>query len=74
MEQVLQEKRHRMEMYASMLEGNSPLKKLSGGYAFLTKESGERVHGVAQLTTGDVIRAHMLDGSLVACVKEVNME
>jgi exodeoxyribonuclease VII large subunit len=74
MEQVLQEKRHRMEMYASMLEGNSPLKKLSGGYAFLTKESGERVHGVSQLTTGDVIRAHMLDGSLVACVKEVNME
>ncbi len=71
MEQIFLEKKHRLEMYASALEGHSPLKKLSGGYAFMTDEHGNTLHGVSELKPDSLIQAHMLDGTVLAQVKEV---
>lgn len=71
MEQILTEKRHRLEMYASRLEGGSPLKKLSGGYAFVTDAAGKRLRSVSDVNGGDTIRAYLLDGVLSAQVKEI---
>lgn len=71
MEHILMTKKHRMEMYASRLEGYSPLKKLSGGYAFMTDEDGKKLHGVSRLERGSLFQAYMLDGSVLAQVKEV---
>ena len=71
MEQILMEKRHKMEMYASMLEGNSPLKKLSKGYAFMTDSAGKTLRSVEEVQMGASVKAHMTDGTVVAQVKEI---
>ncbi len=71
MDQMLTEKRHRLQLYAAALDANSPLKKLEGGYAYLTKTEGRRISGTADLRTGDRIRGYMLDGSFRAVVEEV---
>ena len=71
MEQIFLEKRHRLEMYASALEGNSPLKKLSGGYAFLADGKGKRVSSVDDIKEGDCFQAHLLDGVIRARAEEI---
>lgn len=71
MEQLLMERRHKLQIYAAALDGHSPLKKLQGGYAFMTKADGRKLQSVSQLREGDRIRAYMLDGSLTATVDEV---
>lgn len=71
MEQILTEKRHRLQIYAAALEGHSPLKKLQGGYAFMAKPDGRKLRSVSELKSGDRIRAYMLDGSLTATVDEI---
>lgn len=71
MEQIFMEKKHQLEIYASALEGHSPLKKLRGGYAFMTDQEGKTLHGISELEPGSLIRAHMLDGTVLAQVKEV---
>ena len=73
-EQILTEKRHRLQLYAAALDTNSPLKKLEGGYAYLAGEDGRRVPGTAFLREGDRIRGYMLDGSFRAIVEEVYAE
>ncbi|MCD7981102.1 MAG: exodeoxyribonuclease VII large subunit [Clostridiales bacterium] len=73
-EQFLTEKRHRLQLYAASLDTNSPLKKLEGGYAYLTGTDGRRVTGTTGLREGDRIRGYMLDGSFRAIVEEVHAE
>ena len=71
MREILQQSRHRMEMYAARLDGCSPLKKLQGPYAFLTKESGKPLHSVSQVQPGERLQAHMLDGIIEATVESI---
>ena len=73
-ERTVNEKRHRMEIYAAALEGHSPLKKLQSGYAFVADEKGNRIRGVTGLKEGDRIRAWLSDGSLTARVEEIQKE
>lgn len=70
MELLLKERRHRLELAAAALDGLSPLKRLGGGYAFLTDSSGRRIESAAQVSAGDVIRAQLQDGCLYAEVRE----
>ncbi|MCD7922486.1 MAG: exodeoxyribonuclease VII large subunit [Clostridiales bacterium] len=72
MEQLITEKRHRLQLYAAALDADSPLKKLQSGYAYLAKADGRRLRGTADLVPGDRVRAYMLDGSFSAVVDEVD--
>lgn len=74
MEQKLFMLRHRMELCAGGLEGASPLRKLSQGYAFVADETGRAVRDAAALKTGDLLQIHFLQGQAKVQVQEIIME
>lgn len=41
--------RHRLELMSSRLDGLSPLKKIGGGYGFLTNDKNRRIESVEQV-------------------------
>lgn len=72
MEQIFSRKKYQLETYAARLDAASPLKRLSGGYAFLTDENGKRLSSVRDMETGQMIHAHMLDGTVTAAIREID--
>ncbi len=68
---ALQEAKNRLKVDAGVLEGLSPLKRLSGGYAYVEKEDGRALTGVRQAAPGDGIRLTFSDGRLKALVETV---
>jgi exodeoxyribonuclease VII large subunit len=67
----LVEAKHRLELLAARLDGVSPLKKLSGGYAYVEDEKGEALRSVAQTKPEDSVRIHLKDGTLETTVNKV---
>lgn len=65
---VLNQKRHRMELLARDMDGLSPLKKLSQGFSFVSDMEGKNLSGVDQVETGDHIKIQMTNGCLEATV------
>lgn len=63
--------RHRLELASGKLEAVSPLKKLGGGYGYLTDESGSRIDSVKKLVPGSRIQGYLMDGSFFSRVEEV---
>lgn len=72
-EKKVVEYRHRTEMLASELNGLSPLKKLSGGYAFLTDTEGRTLHDLTRAKAGDKIKARMKDGVILAEILNIDL-
>jgi exodeoxyribonuclease VII large subunit len=70
MREKLNLQKHRLALDASQLEGLSPLKKLSAGYGFVRKESGEAIRSVKQVTAGDPVRIYVADGYAKALVTD----
>ncbi len=80
MEQQILSCRHRLSLQAARLEGQSPLKKLGGGYVYARDQKGEALISVNQVTEGDGLTILMRDGRIEAeivakkpdgvCVKE----
>lgn len=68
MQEVLQKKRHQLEMYAARLDGCSPLKKLQGPYAFMSKSDGKAIRSVDDVQVDEQIEAQLLDGIITARV------
>ena len=68
MRDVLNQKRHRMELLARDMDGLSPLKKLSQGFSFVSDMEGKNLSGVDQVETGDHIKIQMTNGCLEATV------
>ena len=68
MRDVLNQKRHRMELLARDVDGLSPLKKLSQGFSFVSDMEGKNLSGVDQVETGDHIKIQMTNGCLEATV------
>ncbi len=66
--------RHRLELLAENLEGSSPLRRLSRGFALVTNEAGCAVTDVSSLAEGDAIRLQLLNGRVTAQVREVIKE
>lgn len=62
--------RHRLALGAGRLEALSPLKKLSGGYGFVTDARGKAVKSIAQAKTGDEIGISVRDGRIKARVTD----
>lgn len=69
MQAKLTDRRHQMALLAGRLEQCSPLRRLSGGYGFVTGRDGSVVTDVAQLQPGDPFRVQMKDGKIFAEVK-----
>ncbi len=74
MEYRLVSERHRIQLLAGRLEAESPLKKLSGGYSFVTDTSGHPLIHIEQVRTGDMITVRTVDGSAKAEVAEVVLD
>lgn len=68
MQEILQKKRHQLEMYAARLDGCSPLKKLQGPYAFMSKSDGKPIRSVDDVQVDEQIEAQLLDGKITARV------
>ena len=71
MEQILTDRKHRFALLSERMDGVSPLKKLSQGYAYVQDVQGKTLTDANQVKTGDAIRIHLLNGQLKASVTEV---
>lgn len=63
--------RHRLALAAGRLDGLSPLKKLSSGYAFLRNEKGESIRNIHEIKPGDELNVHVIGGYAKTQVTEV---
>ncbi len=70
MEQILRDRDHRLELLAGRLKGCSPLDKITGGYAFVTKEDGKRLRSASEASCGDLLDLRLSDGVLRARVTD----
>ncbi len=64
--------RHRAELLAGRLDAYSPLKRISGGYGYLTDESARQISGIESVKEGDIIKTRLRDGSFRS--KVINIE
>lgn len=65
------EKRHKLQLLAGRLEGCSPVKKLSGGYAYIQTAENKPLLKVAMVAPKEELTIYLTDGSLKATVTEV---
>lgn len=70
MGQRILENRHRAALAAGRLDGLSPLKKLSGGYAFVSSEEGKAVPEADALEPGQTVILHFMDGEAWAEIQK----
>ena len=70
MQKRFAESRHRAELLAASLDGVSPLKKISSGYAAVADAEGRPVRSAGKAEVGDMLLIRMRDGELKAEVKE----
>ena len=68
MKELIQEKRRRLQVDSARLEGLSPLKKLSQGYAYVSTEAGKTLDSVDMVKPGEQIEVYVLDGNISAKV------
>lgn len=67
---LLYDRKHVLSLYASKLDGLSPLKKLQQGYAYVENSDGNMVNSVRSVNIGDTLLIHMKDGKIKAKVEE----
>ncbi|MCI8504795.1 MAG: exodeoxyribonuclease VII large subunit [Lachnospiraceae bacterium] len=70
MEKKVRERAHRLEILAERLRGCSPLDKITGGYAFVTKADGSRLKSVSEAEPGSILDLRLSDGVLRAKVTD----
>ena len=66
----LTEGKHRLALLSGRLDGLSPLKKLGGGFGFVTDARGRALTSITQAEPGDIIRISVKDGRADARVVE----
>lgn len=66
----LTEGKHRLALLSGRLDGLSPLKKLGGGFGFVTDARGRAFASITQAEPGDIIRVSVKDGRVDARVVE----
>lgn len=71
MEWIIKEKRHQFLLLSSSLEANSPMKKLSQGFAFLEDSNKKTVKSIENVHIEDELTVHLTDGKILAKVSEV---
>ena len=71
MRKIWTQKKHELMLLANTLEGLSPVKKISSGYAFVETD-GKSIKTIEQVKESDEIIVHVIDGKMKAVVTEVN--
>ena len=64
-------KKHQLMLLAKTLDGLSPVKKISSGYAYV-ETKGKSIKSVDQVVISDEILVHVADGKMKAVVTEVD--
>lgn len=72
MEKKAADRKHRLALLAGRLQGLSPLEKISGGFGFLTDESGKRIVSTRQVKPGDKLEIRIRDGMILAWAEDVH--
>lgn len=70
MEQKLSDRKHQLALFSSRLHGQSPLKKLSKGFGFVTDQDGSGVQSALDVEPGEKITVQLADGRIDARVLE----
>ncbi len=70
MERKIEREKHRLSLAAARLDHLSPLKRLGGGYAFVSDPSGRAVRSIGQVSVRDALLITLRDGRLTARVEE----
>ena len=65
-------KKHELMLLANTLDGFSPMKKISSGYAYLEGNDGKSIKSITQVKESDEITVHIIDGKIKAIVTEAN--
>jgi exodeoxyribonuclease VII large subunit len=66
--------KHRLSLLCARLEGVSPLKRLSGGYAYVQSEDENAIRSAADVKRNDKLKIHFTDGTIKATVDEVELK
>lgn len=69
--QLLKDKKHLFALLSGRLDAQSPLKRLSEGYAYVADEQGQLLDSVKKVKPEDRIELTLLDGTIRACVEDV---
>ena len=72
MRHTLSEKKHQLMLLAKTLDGYSPAKKISSGYAYVETSKNKSIRSVSMVKPSDEITIHVTDGNIKAVVTEVN--
>lgn len=70
MQKTWTKKKHELMLLANTLEGLSPVKKISSGYAYVETE-GKSIKSIQNVNVSDEILVHVTDGQMKAVVTEV---
>lgn len=70
MQKVLERKKHDLAIRAERLNGESPLKRISAGYAFVSDEAGQTIKSIDQLQPEQVVTLAVADGRAKAKITE----
>ena len=71
---VLNDRKHKLQIYAERLNGMSPLNKISKGFAYVTDGNKKPLTSVSQVKADDEISLIIKDGTIKAKVVEVFQE
>lgn len=70
MERKLEMRKNELRVLAGRLDGMSPLRKVSGGFGFLTDGTGARIESVGQVKSGETLHIRVSDGRIRATVED----
>lgn len=71
MEQNVKERRQQLLFLSQQLEVYSPLRKLQQGYSYVEDKQHKALKSLNQVSVGEDVTIHLLDGEIVAKVSEV---
>ncbi len=71
MERRYTDARQRLALLSGRLDADSPLKKISNGFGFITGEDGKRIVSVSEVDIGADITVRIRDGSIESTVRSI---
>ncbi|MGN0160395.1 MAG: exodeoxyribonuclease VII large subunit [Lachnospiraceae bacterium] len=71
MKKVIERKRHELAIRSERLNGESPLRRISAGYAYVSDEHGNTIKSVEQIHPEDVVTLAVADGRAKAKIIEI---
>lgn len=74
MQNHLQLKKHRFQIYLEKMKGLSPLEKLNQGFSYVETDNHQVLKSISQVKMGDTVSVYVTDGVIRASVENVKEE